>query len=156
MSRTGVEVTFRPFRVADQDNVRSLILDGLGDHFREMDASLNPDLEDINASYADKGHAVVVAESDAQIVAVGALVGLDEQVGRIVRVSVATGCRRRGIGTMIVAQLIKLAHDRQYRRILVETNRDWREAVALYHRCGFRTYARDDISIHMDLKLDGE
>lgn len=39
------------FEAADQVEVRSLILDGLSDHWGRVDETLNRDLDDIAASY---------------------------------------------------------------------------------------------------------
>ncbi|MGD8806890.1 MAG: GNAT family N-acetyltransferase [Chloroflexota bacterium] len=153
MNQPVMELTFRPFQIHDQTIVHRLILEGLGDHFSVVDTSLNPDLDDINASYVEKGHAFLVAQSAGQIVGVGALVALDGQVGRLVRISVARGYRRLGIGAMIVNQLVELARERHFKRLVVETNFDWLEAIALYRNCGFQQYDRDEESVHMDLIL---
>jgi len=39
------------------------------------------------------------------------------------------------------------------KRILVETNLDWDEALAFYQDLGFSEYTRDIESIHMTLQL---
>ena len=44
-------VTIRPFRASDQAAARSLIEEGLGEHFGCIDRNANPDLVDIAASY---------------------------------------------------------------------------------------------------------
>ncbi len=156
MSQSDPRVIIRPFRAQDQDAVRELILDGLGDHFPVVDETLNPDLEDIKASYIDKGHAFIVAQRGSDIVGAGGLLALDDQTSRIVRVSVSKGQRRQGIGGRLVARLVELARERKCDRLLVETNLDWLEAIALYRNYGFRPYDRDEVSVHMDLLLNNE
>lgn len=155
MNQAGVVLTIRPFQAHDQEAVRDLILDGLGEHFPVVDATLNPDLDDINASYIQQGHAMLVAQLAGQIVGTGVLIALDDRVGRIARVSVARGYRRRGIAAQIVAGLVELARERLLRRLVVETNHDWLEAIALYRTLGFQPYDRDEVSIHMELELNG-
>ena len=42
----------RRFRPADQDAVKALVVAGLGEHWGGVDATLNPDLDDIASHYA--------------------------------------------------------------------------------------------------------
>ena len=146
---------FRTFRPEDQNRVRQLIMEGLGDHFSVFDASLNTDLDHIQDSYLAQGHCFIVGEIDRTIVAAGALMRLNGRLGRLARVSVAREKRRRGYGRATVRFLLDMAHALGIHRVLVETNHDWYAAIALYHGCGFREYARDVESIHLELILPG-
>ena len=146
-------VRIRLFQPGDQEQVRNLILEGLGEHFGRIDPTLNPDLDNINASYVQTGHLFVVVESAGQIIGTGALIHEEGNDGRIVRVSVAPAFRRTGLGQQLVEYLLQAARERQFGRVLVETNLDWYAAIRLYHRCGFREYARDDESVHLSLIL---
>jgi len=143
----------RPFVPADQDATRRLVLTGLGEHFGFVDQSLNPDLDDIRASYLDRGALVVVADVGDELVGAGALFEEEPGVGRLVRMSVSGRHRRRGIGRALVAHLIDAARQRRFRRLLVETNDDWDDAIGLYRACGFREVARGDGSVHLALDL---
>jgi hypothetical protein len=64
--------TILPFKAEDQAEAKNLILAGMGEHFGEIDHSLNPDLNDIAASYA--GAIFLVAWCENRIVGTGALV----------------------------------------------------------------------------------
>jgi hypothetical protein len=35
--------------------------------------------------------------------------------------------------------------------VLVETTKEWHDAIRLYQRCGFVEYARDDEDVHLAL-----
>ncbi len=54
---SGDLIHLRPFCAADQDAAGALILLGLGEHFGDLDPSLNPDLHNITVSYLDCGQA---------------------------------------------------------------------------------------------------
>jgi ribosomal protein S18 acetylase RimI-like enzyme len=153
MTDSGPGVQIRTFESRDQVQARTLILDGLGEHFSLVDTTLNPDLEDISASYVNQGCVFLVAELDGKVVGTGALTTDSGLQGRIVRVSVARNHRRQGIAEAIVARLIEHARSREYRRILVETNHDWCAAIALYRHCGFEPFARDPESVYLRLEL---
>ena len=153
MSVSHCDLLIRPFEAKDQEVARTLILEGLGEHFGNIDESLNPDLDDITASYIAQGHAFVVAQIDENLVGTGALIREDENIGRIARMSVRKQHRRRGVGRALTKHLIKMARGRGFKRLLVETNNDWDDAIGLYKHCGFIEYDLDDVSVHMGLDL---
>jgi GNAT superfamily N-acetyltransferase len=146
------EIVIRPFVAADQPAARQLILGGLGEHFGFVDETLNPDLDDILAHYIARGHTFVVAEAGGKLAGTGAL-KVGEGQGQIVRMSVAPGFRRRGVGQRIVEHLLDVARRRRLNRLIVETNHDWYDALRLYQRCGFVEYDRDEESMWMRLRL---
>jgi len=149
---TGI-MTIRPFRPEDQMPVRTLVLSGLGDHFGAVDETMNPDLDDIAASYLRTGGRVIVAEVDGEIVGTGTLKPEALGVGRLVRMSVAGHRRGKGIGRALVDALLAQARSDGYRRVVVETNDDWWDAIGLYRACGFQTDGYRDGDIHLSLEL---
>jgi ribosomal protein S18 acetylase RimI-like enzyme len=143
----------RPFRPADQAAARRLILQGLSEHFGVIDETLNPDIDDIAASYTDRGHLFLVALAGEEIAGTGALIFEDAARGQVARVSVARDCRRLGLGRALVLRLIGSARDRGLTRLWMETNDDWDAAIGLYQSCGFTEYDRRDGNIYMRLDL---
>ena len=147
------KILISPFDPPDQAAVRALILAGLKDHFGELDPAFNHDLDDIAASYIATGGVVIVAELEDRIVGTGALIPEKPGVSRIVRMSVDRAIRGRGLGKRLVTQLIEIARARGNHQILVETNDDWRDAIALYRSCGFEDERVIDGEIHLQLAL---
>lgn len=148
-----MDVIFRSFVPADQAAVRTLVLNGLGDHFGAIDETLNPDLDDIASHYLAAGHRVLVVEKNGEIVGSGILIEEDPTTGRLVRMSVDKRQRGHGIGKRLVRQLTEEARGRGYTRLLIETNDDWWDAIGLYTACGFTEFDRRDGEIHMALEL---
>ena len=72
---------------------------------------------------------------------------------QMVRVSVARPYRRHGIARAIVARLTQIARQRGMRRLQVETNHDWSDAIGLYRNSGFNEYNRDDVSVYLAMDL---
>lgn len=143
----------RPCTAADQAAARGLILTGLGDHFGWIDQTANPDLDDIMGTYVLAGQTFVVAEQNGEIVGTGALIVEEETDGRLVRMSVDGRQRRLGIGRALVRHLLDEARRRGYRRVLVETNDDWTDAIQLYLACGFTRDSQADGEVHLSLAL---
>ena len=146
----------RPMLVEDQPRVRRLILDGLADHFGEIDETRNPDIDDLLAHYGPMGGHSIVAEHDGEIVGAGTFHPEGEGTVRLVRMSVRGDQRGRGLGRALVAHLLDEARRQGYREAVCETCDDWEDAIALYRRCGFTEVARRDGDIHFHLSLDGK
>lgn len=143
----------RSFVPDDQAAVRQLILEGLGEHFGFIDASLNPDLDDIQTTYLDRGDLVLVAEIDCVLAGTGALIRENEETGRLVRMSVSAAYRGQGIGRALVEHLLSAAKARGCRSVVCETNHDWVDAIGLYLSCGFRETALLDGDRHFRIEL---
>lgn len=135
-------VSIEPFQSQDQQAVRSLVLAGLAEHWGQVDPALNPDLNDMAASYKDA--TFLVARLDARIVGCGALVPRSDQTAEIVRMSVASEFRRQGIGREILTRLCQEAGKSGYRRIVLETTSTWDDVIRFYERFGFRVTHRRD------------
>jgi ribosomal protein S18 acetylase RimI-like enzyme len=146
-------ITIRDFAPPDQTAARRLVLTGLGDHFGVIDETRNPDLDDIATHYLAPGHRFVLAELHGTLVGTGALIEESPDTGRLVRMSVDRAYRGQGIGRALVHHLLAEARSRGYQRVVIETNDDWWDAIALYRACGFTEFDRRDGDVHMALDL---
>jgi GNAT superfamily N-acetyltransferase len=128
--------TIRDFEAVDQEVVRWLIIEGLGEHWGSIDLSLNQDLNDMQASF---GHGqILVAEDSTGIVGTGTILPRLGGVAEIVRMSVSADSRNTGVGQLIASRLIDTARAWNCERVIVETASHWTEVVAFYQRCGFQ------------------
>jgi len=116
-----------------------------------LDPTLNPDLEDIAASYGE-GTFLVAMQGDG-IVGTGALKLHGDGSGEIVRMSVATECRRQGIGRRILDALIEDGRERGLDRIILETTETWEGAIAFYQDAGFEVTHYLDGDVYFVLRL---
>jgi GNAT superfamily N-acetyltransferase len=128
--------TIRDFEAVDQEVVRWLIIEGLGEHWGSIDLSLNQDLNDMQASFG-QGR-ILVAEDSTGIVGTGTILPRLGGVAEIVRMSVSAGSRNTGVGQLIASRLIDTARAWNCERVIVETASHWTEVVAFYQRCGFQ------------------
>lgn len=144
----------RPFSPTDQAEAKALILAGLEEHWGELDLSLNPDLNDIQASYISSGGVFIVIEDESgKLIGTGALIPEGDKAVRIVRVSVHQDYRRMGMGRDITAALVEAAHQTGYAKVLVETTDTWEPAIQLYQDFGFLEVARYGGDVHMEMVL---
>jgi ribosomal protein S18 acetylase RimI-like enzyme len=144
----------RDFAPGDQQKVRELVLGGMRERWGDAyDASANPDLDDIAASYVGRGAEVVVLEIGGGILATGMLLSEGELRGRIVRVSVDRAHRRQGFGRQVVEELVGRARRRGMLEVVVRTDTPWTSALALYRSCGFQDVGRDATDTHFALRI---
>ena len=142
------QILIKPFESEDQEAVQSLILAGLAEHWGEIDPTLNLDLNDIGASYNDA--IFLVAWLDGRIIGSGALIPKSDQVAEIVRMSVASELRGRGIGGKILERLCQEAKELEFQRIVLETTSTWSDVIEFYKRFGFR------VTHHQEVHFGGE
>lgn len=100
-------VDVHELRADERDAVRSLILDGLQQHWGTVDPTLNPDLDDLAATYA--AGRVLVAAVAGTVAGTGTVTRRDDETAEIVRMSVAPEYRRAGLGRRLVADLVATA-----------------------------------------------
>ncbi|MBN1874342.1 MAG: GNAT family N-acetyltransferase [Anaerolineae bacterium] len=144
-------IIIRPFQAEDQEVVKTLILDGLVEHWGFLDPTKNPDLDDIAASYKDG--VFLTAWLDGELAGTGALIPEDEVSLRIVRMSVAKYLRRQGIGRVLLERLCAHTRAAGYRQVVLETTSTWKNAIAFYTRFGFRIIGAWDGDTHFVLEL---
>lgn len=136
----------RPFHPTDQPAAKALILAGLVAHWGWLDPALNPDLDDIAASYA--GGVFLVGCEGTRLVATGALLPEGEQTGRIVRMSVDGRERRRGYGRDLLHALLQTAQELGFTQVVLETTATWADAIQFYEANGFHRTHEADGDIH--------
>jgi len=134
MDLASIEI--HDLRPDEQNAVRSLILQGLGEHWGSVDPSLNPDLDDLASTYA-AGRTLVATDGDGTVVGTGTVIRRDAATAEIVRMSVVRRYRRTGLGRRVVEELVATARAWGISRIVLETSAHWTDVVEFYVRCGF-------------------
>jgi GNAT superfamily N-acetyltransferase len=147
----NTQVLLNPFRPEDQEAVRTLILAGLGERWGYLDPTKNADLNDIASSYA--AAYFLVAQVDGQIAGTGALVPRSAGTAEIVRMSVASGLRKQGIGGQILRQLLQYAQAAGYHKVILETTATWQDAIHFYQNAGFCITHLQDGDVYFSLDL---
>jgi GNAT superfamily N-acetyltransferase len=117
------------------DDVRTLILTGLAEHWGSVDDSLNSDLADLTS--ADASGRTLVACDGRLVVGTGTVIPREATTAEIVRMSVAREYRRAGVGRRLVVELVEIARQWGMERVILETSAHWTDVVQFYERCGF-------------------
>jgi putative acetyltransferase len=147
----GDRIQILPFHPENQEAVKNLILDGLAEHWGQLDPLKNPDLNNISRTYASD-HFLVAWDGNT-IIGTGALIRRSANTAEIVRMSVAQNARRQGIGRMILVQLIFRAKKAGISRIILETTETWQEVIAFYLKAGFQITHHQDGDVYFEMIL---
>lgn len=111
---------------------------GLGSDLEGNDA----DLRDF-AGYRDRGGSFrVVTSMDGAIVGCGGLYPIDDHEAEIRRMYLKPEARGVGIGRKLLEELISVATERRFERVVLETASVLTEAISLYRKRGFEPIAR--------------
>ena len=151
MNAKGVDILVRAFAPAGQRAARAVVLGGLGEHFGAIDETLNPDLNDIAASYA-AGVFLVACDGDV-IVGTGALTPRADGVAIVSRMSTAAAHRRRGVARAVLSRLVDVARERGCTRVVLGTNVGWDDAIAFYRAFGFEEMRRTPTGVLFEMVL---
>lgn len=116
-----------------------------------LDPARNPDLDDIEHTYADA--VFLVAWQKGRVIGTGALVPRAGDTGEIVRMSVAAEMRRQGIGRMILQKLCERARSKGYKRLVLETTETWADVIKFYKNFGFEATHHRDGDVYFSLEL---
>jgi putative acetyltransferase len=147
-----MDVKILPFQPENQEAVKTLINQGLGEHWGTIDPTQNPDLDDIESTYHND--VFLVASLDGVIIGTGALRCGSSRVAKIVRMSVAPHLRRQGVGKRILNHLIQEASRKGCRKIVLETTETWRDVINFYLAFGFQVTHHKDGDIYFSLDLE--
>ncbi len=118
------------------------------------------DLEDIERYYFASGGTFLVVIESGRVIGTGALRQLEGDVAELKRLWLLPEYHRKGLGYAIVMELFRVAREKQYRFIRLETDSTRQtRAIAFYRQLGFREiprYGTDPDSIAFEIELGGD
>jgi len=140
---TEIRFDIRAMHPSDRDAVRTLILDGLREHWGTIDPTLNRDLDDLGATEHDRVTLVATdggqggGQDGGRVVGTGTVVRRDDRCAEIIRMSVAKRDRCEGVGRLLVEALIAGIRQWSVERVVLETTASWTDVMHFYERSGF-------------------
>lgn len=131
-----------------ESQAKKLIVNGLSEYFDYYDESKNPDLNNIVDNYIKQGDIFLVGIYNENVICTGGLIKENNNTGRIVRMSVKNEFRRKGIATKMLKKLELKAIKKEYKKIVLETTKDWSGAISFYKANGYTEYSRDENDVY--------
>ncbi|MBN1533249.1 MAG: GNAT family N-acetyltransferase [Spirochaetes bacterium] len=144
----------RTARKSDSPGIRDLVFAVLREYGLAPDPEqTDRDLEDVEASYLDRGGIFLVLEANSALRGTAGLIPTGDGTCEIRKMYLHRDYRGRGIGRHLLERLLREARERGFSRVTLETASVLEEAVALYRRYGFREYTPEHISCRCDRAL---
>lgn len=109
------------------------------------DGPWNQDLNKIEEAY--KNGIFLVGTIDNNIIAMGALRKIDENVCEIKRMRTYPEFQGRGFGKQILNKLIAFAKDKKFKRIILDTSEKQQRAIKLYENHGFNIFKKEETDL---------
>jgi putative acetyltransferase len=149
MTPSASEFRLRDATADDGAAIRAVVATVMSEYGLASDLEANDvDLRDVVASYRERGGSFrVVTSSEGAIVGCGGLYPIDERDAEIRRMYLLREARGVGIGRQLLEELIAVATQRRFERVVLETASVLKEAIALYRKRGFVPVARRSVAV---------
>lgn len=98
------------------------------------------DLKDIEKTYLENGGIFIVVETqDNEIIGTAALLKIDSATAKLRKMYVDKAYRGMKLGEQLLDQILKIAENRRFETIYLETVHTMNAAISLYRKFGFET-----------------
>lgn len=122
---------------------------GLSTNSKQTDADLN----DIHSSYLFNGGVFRILQCDELIVGSYGLYPTTRHSCELRKMYILPQFKGRGLGKMMMEDALRLAKDRGFVEITLETNSSLKEALSLYKKYGFTEFNPIHLSDRCDLAM---
>jgi putative acetyltransferase len=142
----------RDAAAGDDASIRAVVFTVLEEYGLRPDPGVtDADLEDVASSYVARGGCFRVIVSEANdIVGCGGLYPIGAEEAEIRKMYLLKDARGVGLGRQLLLELVEAARERGFKRVVVETASELREAIALYKRNGFVLLRREHLPSRCD------
>ncbi|MEW4282869.1 GNAT family N-acetyltransferase [Priestia koreensis] len=142
-----------PVSLPTVKQAKDLIYEGFLDYFPSIDESLNPDLHNILRAYEDTGSLFLIGKIGDELVCTGAFLRETADTARICRMSVAHRYRKNGYAKQMVHALETQIKVLKYKRMVIETTKEWIKPIRLYESLGYTIVGRNVEEVHFEKVL---
>lgn len=136
----------------DQQAIEDLVFSVLTDYGLQADpATTDADLQDIEGNYIKNGGAFdVYLNSANKIIGTVGLYPIRPGLCELRKMYLNPEERGKGIGIELLEHALSKAKELGFRRVMLETASELKEAIALYRKYGFEPFEPDHLSNRCD------
>ncbi len=131
-------IDISPFTPVFQPQVKTFVLDILSEFGFNFDPNSDDDLNDPHKYYSYSGGVFYVARENDNVVGTIA-VAIKNGVPVLKRFYVDKKCRGKGIGNELFDKAISYCKEKKYKKITLDTNSKFCNALEMYKKKGFKT-----------------
>lgn len=130
-----MQATLRKYKDSDKKQAIKLIAEVLLEIFKKK-LKNKADLESIKESYK----VFYIAEYNGKIIGTIALKKEADNTAKIKRFYVKKSYRKKGIGQKLMNKLVRFAVKNSYKKLVLSTYPEMKEAIEFYRKYGFKEY----------------
>lgn len=153
MSFIAKDIDIRYLTKKDEDKSKKLIINGLKEYFDKYDENLNPDLKNLFKTYTNNNNLLIIGLYKEELISTAGLKEENKNIARIVRMSVKKEFRQKGIASLMIDELEKIAKNKGYKKIVLETTKSWKKVINFYKKNNYIEYEKEDSNIHFIKKI---
>lgn len=135
------------------EQAKNVVLSGFLERFGFIDHTLNPNIHDISVEYDGTEHHFFVGKEGDDIICTGAIRKESDDTYQIVRMSVRSPYRKCGLGRIMLGFLEEKAHSLGARYLILETNKQWSDAIRFYQNNGYIYKEEDEVSCYFEKEI---
>lgn len=128
-----------------KEYIKTLNYEWLEKHFQLEETDIKS-LSNPKEEIIDKGGFIYYIKLDAKIVGTACLLKKTDTVFELSKMAVSEKAQGFGIGTLLLAHCLKIAHDKNIKKLILYSNTKLKPAIHLYKKYGF-------IKTELDSKL---
>ncbi|MGM0828773.1 MAG: GNAT family N-acetyltransferase [Bacillota bacterium] len=98
-------------------------------------------------------HHFFIGRENNDIICTGAIRKKSPDTYQIVRMSVQSPYRKRGLGRIMLKFLEEKAHSLGARNLILETNKHWADAIRFYQNNGYIYKEEDEVSCYFEKEI---
>ena len=136
-------IRIREYEEKDTSGIAKLVREVLFEIFHTEARNIE-DLNRIRKEYFEKKGIFYVAEDDVKIVGVIAVKREKDRIARLKRMYVAKEHRKQKIGQQLLNKVIDFCKHKGYKKIILSTYPQMKQAIEFYKKNGFQEYQRNE------------
>ncbi|MCG8305898.1 MAG: GNAT family N-acetyltransferase [Cytophagales bacterium] len=143
--------TLVPAANKDIQEIKAVIFSVLNEYgLKEDEGSTDSDLSDIQTNYMDNNGFFGKIMTENKLVGTVGLLKLNEDTCELRKMYLLREHRGKGLGKILMDKIIKIAKEKKYRKIELETASVLKEAIKLYEKYGFREMEKLNLAKRCD------
>jgi ribosomal protein S18 acetylase RimI-like enzyme len=143
-----------PFSNDLKEEIKILNLEWLNKYFK-VEAKDDQMLSDPQGEIIDKGGMIFYAKYNNRIVGTVSLLKIDHTTFELSKMAVKDGFQGLGIGKKLIEYCLKIAEQKEIKKLLLYSNRKLLPAIYLYIKFGFQEVPLEDgVYERADIKME--
>ncbi len=137
------KIKIRQAKKSDNDNIAKLIIKVITEIFGREPTNKD-DYEDFMNFYKSRDGVIYVAQDNKKIVGSIAIRRENDNSARLRRMYVLKEYRKKGVGEKLFNKVIMFSKKKNYKRIILTTYPEMKDAIKFYEKNGFTKFKEDN------------